>query len=298
MFSVNADAVAQRPASGLLEVPPPDPTRIVKPWAILYRLRPVKLAAIGGQLLNYSRTIDGLRLIESHFPQALDVPMYRDLYDVGWWKVLAHLVNLVGQGDWFEVDWTILNKGWEVWTRGGEKSDGGEQLAALFHYIPVKLYGFTDTNIALFPPMELLRALLKQPPHLVPVSSKLLIETELYDTLKYWSEGDRDALWQNMYRIEGNPLNYPVQLRWLPELARWVCGTTGNVILDRTYADYERYGWFHWDTDLETIKSHWLRAKPVIDQFHKLVEWCKEQKNLITFAHFLMEGGDYDQLNW
>ena len=78
----------------------------LRPWALLERLRPVKLEALTHQLRGYERLNLALRLIQQHFPAAL--ADYADLSSTGWWEVLAHVANLVEEQSWFEVNWPAL----------------------------------------------------------------------------------------------------------------------------------------------------------------------------------------------
>lgn len=59
----------------------------LKPWAILKRLRPVKLETLGRFVSNYHRLNLALKLIEKHFPEELKV--YDDVSKASWWEVLA-----------------------------------------------------------------------------------------------------------------------------------------------------------------------------------------------------------------
>ena len=45
--------------------------RLLKPWALLERLRPVQVVAFQLRLREYERLGLGLRLIQQHFPAAL-----------------------------------------------------------------------------------------------------------------------------------------------------------------------------------------------------------------------------------
>jgi hypothetical protein len=218
-----------------------DPTGLLKPRAWLGRLRPVALTAFQHRLRQYERLDLGLRLIEQHFPAAL--ADYADLADTGWWTVLAHLVNLVEEADWFQINWPVLNESWSYWMNDPEQ-ERGEHLAVFLHYLPVTLYGFTDSE-SLFecPPMELLHALLADC-EIHAVSAQLLLDTELYDQLDDWTAQDREATWRLLYQLEADPGRYPEPVRWLPELARWACHRTGNAMLDQHFDPYHDGPWF------------------------------------------------------
>ena len=140
--------------------PSQSPARLLRPWAVLERLRPAKLAAFHLRLREYERLSLGLNLIQHHFPPAL--VEYDDLSGKGWWEILAHLANLVEEAEWFEINWPVLNEAWSHWMNDPEEEQG-DHLAVFLHYLPVVLYGFTDgESLFEFPPMELLHTLLVQ----------------------------------------------------------------------------------------------------------------------------------------
>jgi len=268
----------------------------LRPWALLERLRPVKLEALTHQLRGYERLNLALRLIQQHFPAAL--ADYADLSSTGWWEVLAHLANLVEEQSWFEVNWPVLNEAWAYWMQDPDEEQG-DHLAVFLHYIPVTLYGFTDDETLFeFPPMELLHTLLADC-DIGAVSSQLLIDAEIYDNLDSWRQQDREAIWQLLHGIEADPGRYPEPVRWLPELARWACHRTGNVMLDRHVDPYQAGPWFSWHHDLDEIRHAWRRAQPVIQVFQRLMNWYEhDSSNLAKLANFMMNGGNTDELDW
>ncbi len=289
-----------RPASqstqGLLGVAE---MQLLKPWALLERLRPLKLETVIRQLRDYDRTRQGLQLIEKHFPAALKV--YPNLATVEWYAVLHHLATLAEEAEWFEVDWLLLNEAWSWWQAGLyglDDEDNGDRLATFLYHIPLKLYGFTGGE-SLFdsPPMELMHALLAEC-DFGAASSQMLIEAELYDSLDDWEQSDREAAWDRLYDIEADPGRYPEALRRLPELARWACHCTGNLILDQHFDPDGNGPWYTWENDLCTIRAAWQRARPLIKYFNRLMEWSEDAANLSLLANFLIGDPDYEQLDW
>ena len=281
------------------------PQAQLRPWAALPRLRPVKVEMLTHQLNNYERTITGLRLVEQHFPAALAdygdpsglSPSGRSLAQTGWWEVLAHLNNLVEEAGWWEVNWPALNEAWAWWME--EPNEKGEQLALFLTYIPARHYDLNQETILNFPPMELLYVLLDGSAGVA--SSDLLIAIELYDGIDQWSLAERDAAWARLHAIEADPGLYPEAVRWLPELARWACRRTGNHLLDRDFSPHHDGLWLKWasESDVQQTRSAWRRARPVIEQFRRLMEWYEADTSRLTLlANFLMEGIDYEQLNW
>jgi hypothetical protein len=208
-------ATATRPPSqsapGLLEL---------KPWANLRRLSPLNLTAIGRRLLAYHRLILGLTLIQKYFPTDVWNEYCRDLTTIkpdpnsggagiGWWQILAHVANVVGEKDWFEINWDALNEAWAWWLQ--EDDEDGAHPAVFLHFIPIQLYGFSvgDTLFEC-PPMELLHALLAPAAEVPTVSAQLLIDAEIYDELdEVWPEADRERAWALLDAIEADPGLYP-----------------------------------------------------------------------------------------
>lgn len=300
MFSPQIGSPTPRPP-GLLDDDRPQPPRTqLRPWAPLHRLRPVKIETLTHQLNTYERTVTGLRLIETYFPHAL--ADYGDLSQTGWWEILAHLNNLIEEAGWWEVNWTALNEAWAWWME--DPMENGERMALFLTTIPVRHYGLTQETILKFPPLELLYILLDGAAGVA--SSDLLIALEWYDAIDQWHPSDRDAVWTRLHAIEANPGPYPETVRWLPELARWACRRTGNHLLDLEgtirWGDPNQDGsWLRWTSALEVeqTRSAWRRARPVIDQFRRLMTWYEADPNRLSLlADFLMEGINYDHLDW
>jgi hypothetical protein len=267
----------------------------LRPWAALPRLRPVKVETLTRQLSNYERTVSGLRRVEQHFPEAL--VDYTDLAQTGWWEILAHLNNLVEEAGWWEVNWAALNEAWAWWME--EPTENGDRLALFLTYIPARHYGLTQETILKYPPLELLYVLLDGAAGVA--SADLLIAIELYDGIDQWRQTDRDAAWARLHAIEADPGLYPEAVRWLPELARWACRRTGNHLLDREFDPNNDGPWLRWEaeSEVEQTRSAWRRARPVIEQFRRLMDWYEADPSRLTLlANFLMEHINHEQLDW
>lgn len=283
-------------------------TDMLRPWAPLRRLWPVRLTAVNTQLRYCRWAITGLYLIEKYFPKAID--QYGDLGQSTWWDILLDLGHQAEVAGWFEIDWDILNEAWTTWLE--PVTSNGDDLAAFLTYIPLRLYGFNREPatvqlfnaepglfIEFFPPAELLYALLD--PSAAGISSGLLVGAGLSDKWDGWNELSRNAAWARLHAIEVAPETYPESARWLPVLARWACGTTGNPILDWSFSSYyeQNEKQFLWESDVEKARMAWQEAKPVIEQFDRLLQWCrKSAKNLANLAEFLMEGKNVERLDW
>lgn len=280
----------------------------LRPWAALQRLWPIRLTAVNAQLQNCRRAIAGLHLLETLFPQSLDE--YGDLAPMNWWDILVDLGQQVEAAGWFPIEWDILDEAWAAWLE--HPGGNGDYLATFLHDIPLKLYGFNREPagiqlfqaepglfVEFFPPMELLWGLLND--GAAEISSELFIAAELHNRLDRWDKAAREAAWERLHTIEVNPAAYPESVCWLPALARWACGRSGNPMLDWSYSAY--YGQsdsrLSWATDLERAKTAWDEAKPLVEQFHKLMGWCQKSAGpLIFLADFIMEGKNAGQLDW
>lgn len=295
--------------------PPPSilhPPRL-RPWALLRRLRPVKISTLAGHLREWRRAIVGLDLLQQHFPDTLRA--YDAVQEPKWWEIMAHLLNQVEELDWFQVDWDLLNMAWAWWMEGEEdnEADEGNALAAFLIFIPVKLYGFTPGDLLHSTrPVELLHALLS--PNVQAVNSSLLLALEIYDHHfeEIWGPAERDQAWARLRAVEENPGQYPEPVRWLPELARWVGRTTHNIILDLAAgstqvdaldrADPTPTPWpplrFTWANDLEQVRAAWRRAKPVIQQLERLERWVEADSSRLNLLYSFFSEGKYDDLDW
>jgi hypothetical protein len=177
-----------------------------------------------------------------------------------------------------------------------EYSDQGELLATYINYIPLRLYGLTDKAIEKYPPMELLHVLLSRC-EVKAVSTELLAEAEIYDSLDTWTEQDKASAWQFLERIESDPSLWPEPIRTLPALARYACHATGNIVLDSTFNPYDQHGpWCTWDNHTIQIQASWQRAKIILQWFDRLMKWyAREPAKIASLAHFVMEGAELEQ---
>ncbi len=280
---------------GVLATFSPSCPRPIKPQALLERLRPLKLAVVARILHEYDRYKLGHRLVESLFPGRM-----QNWAGTHWWEVLHYLACLIEEFEWFPVNYDALNDAYQLWMETYDEDGSDDYLAAYLHCIPVQLYGFSAEDFY-DPPenrvYELFWVLLK--PEVIPATSDVLIEAELYDLLEEWTERDRAAVWQRLEAIEADPGYYPEPLRALPAVARWVCGRTGNILLDHSFRPYQDGPWFKWDEDLERVREAWRRARPTLDYGHRLEQWYQHDPgNLSKLADFLMEGTNYDEFDW
>ncbi len=285
--------------------PAPAGEVILYPWTIVKRLRPVSLTANIHYLHHYTRMVAALMLLrelfaedelwEQNTPIRVNANPAREA-DIGWWEVLGKIISLAEQQNWFAVNWQVLDEAWASWL---VQDDGGTKLATFLNFIPVQLFGFVGEKLFECPPMELLHALLAPEDEINAVSAELLAQVGIERPLdEIWFEADREIAWRLLHTIETYPDQYPEPVRWLPELARWACRRTGNVLLDRHFDAYRDGPWFLWE-ELDTVKNAWFRAQPVKQALERVWKWVNDDPAHITaLARFLMDGGSTDQLNW
>lgn len=278
------------------------PLRLLRPGALLQRLRPVSVTTAAQTLRDATRLHHSLSLLRTHFPAELTEEFGRAPLQPGdWHRPLGILCSLAEQQHWFPINWAALNEAWSLWMHMDEPDDRGDQMAAYIYYIPVEMYGFTDhEKIYEFPPMELLRALLDE--NVGAVTSELLVQAELYDALDHdWGDRQRQAAWARLEQIESDPGRYAPSdaARFLPELARWACAKTGNPLLDRHFDPFQHGPWYSWAEDLPRVRRWWQRARPVLEMFHRLLAWYEQDPtNLAKLTHYFIEGDNLNDLNW
>lgn len=264
----------------------------------LQSFQPLRLQTLEEIVTPWQRSCKAWGLIATHFPQ---VNFAQEDGNLPWWEVAAKLFNHVEKNGFFEVNWRVLNTAWNIWravdeTTGRPVDPNGNYLAMFLDCMPITFYGM-ETEIHQFPPLELLRTFLGREPK--AVTAELLITTGLYDSYKVedWSEADRQRAWERVHRIERNPHKYPGPVRWIPNMARWACGDTGNVILDTTYKRFEDGPWYEWHT-LQAIKRAWQRAHPIVLQREPFLKWASEPGRLARLTRFLMQDTKGDHYEW
>jgi len=266
---------------------------------MISRLRPLTVGWLSHRLQNTARLSTALQRLEQCFPGVAG--QYADLRAVGWWELLAQLANLIESENWFDINWPLLNEAWAVWM--ADDSEHGDHLATFLDYVPVVLYGF-DHRGELFdyPPLELLHALLAEC-ELAVVSPAMLVSSDLYEAIEDWGAADRQAAWSRLERIEADPGRYPEPVRALPQLARWVCHRSGNLILDSVFDPYDPLclSWIPWDDQeqVTALRAAWPVAQRLIPKLNEIMEWYQaDPSSLVALADFLTEDTDDDALQY
>ncbi len=321
MFRTQARSVLASGANGLLGV---SEHKFIKPESLLRRLRPGRTVAVGTRLQSYQRLVNALHLLQRLFPavfggegryhtpfrslhrpphseqEAEMLAMADGLLGVSWWEVLTTVILQVQTEEWFDVNWAVLNDAFAQWV-ADPVANNGNHLAVYLHYLPIKLYGFTEQAEFDYPPIELLHALLSDC-GAGTISARTLEQADLYDNddLADWDEGDKENMWALLESIESDPGCWPEPVRVLPEIARYSCHLTKNIILDGHFDPYDAQNtWFKWDIHLDSIKVAYRRAKPVLQAFHRLMDWYQaDPSRLSHLANFIIYGGNTDALDW
>lgn len=260
--------------------------RILKPAAVLKRLRPVRLERAAWHLQERVWLARAVSLLAAHFPQEIGRLEARALADklgpeVDWWTALERFLLCVEDADWFQIDWDMIER-LGVWAMELSGDEGQEEpiriLGGYTQGIPAKCFGWEtneeleeESRIAAYPALKVLRDLLGTG----PIDVDFLIEYELFDAV---DEYDPDEAWERVDRI-GPGLAAP--LCWLPEMARFACDVSGNVILDTTIDETDLWPeQWTWAKDLDFLRAEWQRAKPVISRAWDFAARCDNAEAL------------------
>lgn len=258
--------------------------RILKPAAVLRRLRPVTLVKAASILSEHCYLGKALALHREHGPMMLNAYDYPRKALPHWTEIFNDFLRNVEAWGWFGIDWDLLDADYNGWMEMGE--EGADQFAQYLDYIPIQLFGFSDYDESWpeeYPQVAMLRALLdpgwdQRGEMLVSLCDQYEIDT---DWVAY--------SWGLQERLEGgefDELDEP--LCWLPEIARIACGRTGNVILDcANYIEEEPLGW-RWDRDLEKARRCWAEAKPSIEHWRKFLNWFDGPKEMRQMVELLI----------
>lgn len=263
--------------------------RLLRPWRVLARFRPVTIRAASGRLREFYRLGQAAGLVAGHLPHLLS----DELAGLAWYQVLAFFLEEVEKAGWFEIDMEAVDYAWRLWQF--DEDDDGDHLAHFLAYIPVRLYGVNDEAADESPVLELMRFLFGGPR---PLNEAVISRAGLHDLIEGWDRAAAARAWGWLERIEADPGQYPEPARWLPEFVRWACGRTGNYILDSWRGALFSVSPFTWEMAGE-VRVAWRRAWPVLDRFEGLVAWLEQDEaRLALLARCLIEGINYDHLEW
>lgn len=250
------------------------PDRLLKARVALRRLRPLKLATIDRSLRDYLYRCQALRLMTEHFP---DDAHYLVEKLPSWDSIFNDFCNLVEAAGWFELDWDAqLDPDYQMMMEG----DDGGVFAHWMWEIPILTFGFSDYDDnwqEQYPGLTLLRYLLIDVDDGQEEILQILIDDYDLD-LSAMDHLYRSDLWEHLE--SGDFAGYDKPLCWLPEIARIVCGRTGNPILDTSnYCEEESLSWT-WAEDLEKARRLWAEARPSIIRWREFCQWCVGQDDM------------------
>lgn len=262
------------------------PARILRPARVLQRFRPVRARAVGEALCHRLYQSRAAWLVVTHFPEAAgEIDPQRE----DWWETFRYFLSLVEEADWFEIDWLLLDHLWECWVNEAE-DDWMHDLAAYLTGIPVRCYGFTESDIENYDCLCTLAGLITEEVSLAPST---LVAYGLYDNL---TEQAKEEL---RLRLEAEDFSaYGEPLCWLPEMAAIATHSTGNRILDTTTEVYDLWpDRFTWSEDLNLIKEAWQEARPVAEHYKKFIAYFEDQhtaEDLMVRMVAAILGEDYE----
>jgi hypothetical protein len=186
------------------------------------------------------------------------------------WSDLLRSVLEEVDGQWFEIDWEILDADYQYAQEDPES--GKSAFAAWLTYIPLKTWGFSDYDESwpeAYPALALLRGLLGDGTFGEDFLVNLL---EQYDITTDFTEVYSSQLWQRLDTADWSAYRSP--LCYLPDAARIACGRTGNVLLDSSnYMEEEPLGWT-WADDLELARQTYAAAAPAVAKLKEFLRWC------------------------
>lgn len=275
----------------------------------LTRLRAVTMKSVVHQLTIRYRMIRGLQLIHRFCPSNLvDVCPQAD----SWPGILESFLHWIDSDlDWFELDWEDIHQVYDMAIQDelnettGDPDDGPpawsspvwENVALLLQKIPVMSYGILlnedddghgseEKVMCCFGlhrtfPFRLLRALLGQRPLAIPVSDGFKTRIKLPRKFS-WNSESKKAAWRQVYTM--NPTDFPEPLCWLPQVALFACGVSGNPLLDRLYTpeDWNNPAFYSWDRpeDIDRLRQLSAQARGIVDLAYEFVNWAEKEENV------------------
>lgn len=275
---------------------PPAPDRVLKPEiALAYR------AGLPVTTRPWRRFERALSLAGHYFgPEGYEAmrSYASDWREHDWLGGLRVLCSLVDEAGWWELPWETLDYFWEVANNApGEDEvdypydlpDGLAEMADYLDGLPVRFYGWDGSDssfvedIGRYPPMRLLSILCAGPESMEYPRNEYEAYKRSYQVVLPSSRrragkepGDiqRD-IYQALTAYETLP--QPEPLCWLPELARYTCGLTGNPLLDETIDLWDYYPTrFTWDKDVELVRELYAGARVVREHMAALCVWAQD----------------------
>lgn len=294
-------------------------------------LQPLTITAISSRILFYDRLQAAVKLAHQlRLKRGISrsAKMHEEnLTDVWWGQVLINICRQVEKWGWFPVDWATVD---ELFYRSRlcslcsarqkEQRLAESKLALFLNYIPLLLMGFDDETIKTVPPLDLMRGFLSCEHHPFQISSSTRDLARIHCLLREegWGDQERTWAWVRLENIEHDPLRYPESLRWLPLLARWSVGYSGNLLLDRSPLPEEgepfscmdtvliriiegqdgESHWFSWD-EVDAARAAYQEVRRVQAALKRVMDWHEQEPNrLAKLAAFLARGEAHHELDW
>lgn len=263
-------------------------SRPAPPFLGLTARQPIRLRSACNALDLSQRRVKALYLVHCHFPHLLPRMLPLD-----WLEILVCFLRQVEQEGWFRIDWTLLNDYFYLTREEMAEIDLIDDpfwepealmyLARALDFIPFLGFGFDEDGVGHYyslddshPPLLLLHMLLIR-------GQECAIR--LGDGRFGWGERERQAAWRRLELVGA----LPEPLCWLPEIARYLDGNSGNPVLDmvQNFALWEA-GCYNWHLDLELVCSLWRQAEPVLNRIHRFVTWASNPLALQAVLNVLV----------
>lgn len=84
---------------------------------------------------------------------------------------------------------------------------------------------------------------------------------------------------------------YDAPLCWLPEVARIVCGETGNPLLDTSNYMDDEVTHYSWD-QADQVRELWQQAKPEVEKLREFSTWCTGPAEMQAVINALVGQGE------
>lgn len=267
----------------------PSARRLLRPARLVRRLRPVRLGVAAQELEELRRTAAAYGLIERFFPDAPLEPGGE------WYDVLRDFLRLVEAADWFPIDWGWLDDLFMMAQQTGiEEEDGTEpdglrMMAEYIEGVPVDYRGLwaeeedPEDVFYTYPEMVLIAGLL----------GHIEYDDQLVALVGDDIDGNGLHPATNLALFAERAAEAPEPLCWLPEMARFGGGKTGNKLLDTRLSHIERYeamDLWSWgsERDLAHLRKLWQEAKPLWEKIEKFNEWGQSPDNQARIARILL----------
>jgi len=269
----------------------PTAPRLLRPTALLRRVRPVRLGVALTELRGAHRTAQALALIARFFPDELEDCGPRD----SWLDLLWRLLKRCEAAGWFEPHWTLLDDLYDWHMQSGDEDSDEDDvenkqmylMAEFLTTIPVRRYWFDEETWL----------------------NTVADEWPLFSTVRSrvdsnFNYGDEDSLedW-DVDRLVSDPAWALMEAPFnaVPALVQFCRQETGNPLLDTGVSilqiwegngpGFESYTWAD---DLERVKELAAEARPIWAAIEALEKWATHRPNGVEYVLELIDEVLYD----